>query len=352
MIDLNVLCRWFERTKRVFPWRENPSFYSVWVSEVMLQQTQAAVVLPYFERWMKKFPTLSHLAAASEEEVIKEWEGLGYYSRVRNLHVGAQMLAPLGEEEILKDRSLLLKIKGLGPYTRGAIRSFAWREKAAAVDGNVTRVISRFFLIEEDVGKGRVKQSIEEIVDALLPNNEPWVVMEALIELGALVCQKVPKCAECPLKEGCRGYGSGLAPSLPTKGKRVKTIRLTRHVLLLVAGEEILVQKTKPGRVMAGLYEFPFFEKGSEEEYLAHLGVRGALIKRLPVVKQTFTRYLATLYPALYRVEKKGVQRDYEWLPIAALSTVPFSSGHRKIIDSLRSIKERDRQPQDVDRRS
>ena len=333
MVDVDALCHWFEEEKRELPWRENPTFYSVWVSEVMLQQTQAAVVTPYFERWMQTFPTIEALAAASEEAIIKRWEGLGYYSRARNLHAGAKILATLHQNRFLKDDSLLLKIKGLGPYTWGAIRSFAFRQRAAAVDGNVTRVIARLFLIEEVVEKAQTKRTIEELVYSLLPQRESWIVMEALIELGALVCQKVPKCGECPFKSECLGYQTGLASSLPNKRKRVATTVLTRHVTLLQWKEFFLVKKTKPGKVMAGLYEFPYFENGSVDEYFTYLGVKATLIQSFPIVKQTFTRYRATLHPALYRVEKKGNQLEYEWIPKKILSKLPFSSGHRKILE-------------------
>ena len=333
MVDLEALCHWFEEEKRELPWREKPTFYSVWVSEVMLQQTQASVVTPFFERWMQKFPTIEALAAASEDEVIKLWEGLGYYSRARNLHVGAKMLATLDQDQVLKDDSLLLKIKGLGPYTRGAIRSFAWKQRAVAVDGNVARVIARLFLIEEVVEKVQTKRTIEELVDSLLPESEPWIVMEALIELGALLCQKVPKCGQCPLRERCLGYQSGLASSLPNKRKRIATTVLKRCVTLLLWEESVLVKKTRPGKVMAGLYEFPYFEEGSLEEHFANLEVKATLIQRFPIVKQTFTRYRATLYPALYRVKKKGNPLEYEWISMKNLSKLPFSSGHRKILE-------------------
>lgn len=330
MMNVKALRRWFEEGKRELPWRENPSFYSVWVSEVMLQQTQAAVVIPYFERWMQKFPTIEALASASEDEVIKAWEGLGYYARARNLHAGAKEV--VGREELLKNQSLLLKIKGLGPYTTGAIRSFAFHQRAAAVDGNVIRVVTRFFLVEGEVDKAQTRRTIEALVYSVLPWEESWVVMEALIELGARVCQKVPKCFECPLREGCRGYGAGMAPSLPNKRPRQGTIELRRDVTLLLWQGTLLVKKTAEGKVMAGLYEFPYYEEGTLEEHLAKLGVEATLMRRLKTEKQTFTRYRATLFPALYRVEKKGNPRDYEWKEVEALSKLPFSSGHRKII--------------------
>ena len=156
----------------------------------MLQQTQVSVVIPYFDRWMNRFPTLRHLAKATLDEVIKEWEGLGYYSRARNLHEGARYVLEKHEGILPETREELQKIKGLGPYTIGAIRSFAFHHKAAAVDGNVIRVLARYFKIEDDIAKPKTIQMIRDRAEAILPEIEPWIVAEALIELGATLCTK------------------------------------------------------------------------------------------------------------------------------------------------------------------
>src|ERR1700722_10190653 len=179
--DIDSLKDWFVREKRDLPWRENPSPYAVWISEVMLQQTQASVVIPYFERWMARFPTVAVLAEASQGEVIKMWEGLGYYSRVRHLHQAAKDLMYRYAGDLPRTREGLEGIKGIGPYTRGAILSFAFHQKAAAVDGNVLRVLARYFAIEEEIEKA--KKSITELTESILPEEEPWIVMEGLIEL-------------------------------------------------------------------------------------------------------------------------------------------------------------------------
>lgn len=200
-----ALVEWFNKQKRPLPWRKNPSPYAVWVSEVMLQQTQVAVVIPYFQRWMERFPTIQALAESSIEDAIKQWEGLGYYARAKNLHAGAKQVVANFDGELPSKVEALSRIKGLGPYTVGAIRAFAFHERSAAVDGNVLRFLTRYFAIEEDIAKIGTQKKITALAESLLPEKEPWVFAEALIEFGATVCKKAPLCFECPLNKSCAG---------------------------------------------------------------------------------------------------------------------------------------------------
>ena len=193
-----IVQHWFLQSQRSFPWREDRSPYSVWISEVMLQQTQARVVIDYYQRWMKKFPDIEHLARAPLEEVIKQWEGLGYYVRARNLHKAAQYLVEHHQGIFPSSRELLEKIPGIGPYTVGAILSFAFHQKAAAVDGNVIRVLTRLFAMQEEVQTQSSKKWLWKCAENLLPEKEPWILVEGLIELGATVCTLKPKCSQCP----------------------------------------------------------------------------------------------------------------------------------------------------------
>ncbi|QVL57719.1 MAG: A/G-specific adenine glycosylase [Simkaniaceae bacterium] len=330
--DSEKLRKWFFLSRRPLPWRENPSPYEVWVSEVMLQQTQVSVVIPYFQRWMKLFPTISALAAAPIEKVIKAWEGLGYYSRARNLKKGAEYLSAHYEGELPNSYEALREVKGLGPYTIGAILSFAFKEKVPAVDGNVLRVLSRFFSIEEPVDKGKTQKEIRELCNLLLPDKEPWIIMEGLIELGALVCQKRAKCIECPLSEKC--LGKSKAGLLPVKRKKDKTIQLHRDVAIIYSGKELLLQKGADGKVMADLWEFPYFDRGSNIEIT--MGVSLTLKGILEVVSHGFTKYQAFLYPRIYEAER-AFSSNYRWIPFEELGDIPFSSGHRQIIQRLRN---------------
>lgn len=283
----------------------------------MLQQTQVAVVIPYYQRWMEKFPTLESLATAPLEEVIKMWEGLGYYSRARNLHAAAKQIFEFHAGTLPEVADELRKLPGFGPYTVGAVLSFAFRKKAPAVDGNVVRVLSRFF--------ARKEADYEKLVMQILPDREYWIVMEALIELGATVCQKEPKCSKCPLVEECKAYSLGRTDEFPARKKRATTIRLEREVALIVAGTSILVKQEKEKKVMAGLYEFPY----------EPLSLQLVKLKCFPIVKHGFTRYDVTLHPTLYQTEEKVDVPGYEWCEISALPALPFSAGHRRILKEL-----------------
>ncbi len=319
---------WFLDKGRELPWREDRSPYKVWVSEIMLQQTQVAVVIPYFYRWMGRFPTLESLANASIEEVIKLWEGLGYYSRARNIHRAAIQIVQSHQGELPSQREALADLPGFGPYTVGAVLSFAFQQRAAAVDGNVIRVLSRFFATSEDSSK---KGHYEALTLSILPQKEPWVTMEALIELGAQVCQRQPKCQECPLMEECKAYSQGRVLEFPTPKKRPSIIQLRREVALITAQGTIVVRKEAENRVMSGLYEFPYAGAGE----VIPLSLPLKKITDFPIVKHGFTRYNVTLFPTLYQTEKLELESDYEWRKIADLQSLPFSSGHRRILKDL-----------------
>lgn len=335
-MSLKNLRDWFEDKRRSFPWRKAPSPYRVWVSEVMLQQTRASVVVPYFLRWMEQFPTIESLAMAPLDEVIKAWEGLGYYSRARNLHEGARYLLTHHHGELPCDAKALQEVKGLGPYTIGAILSFAFHQKAAAIDGNVTRVITRLFCIEEVVSTRSAQKTIEAKVLELLPKTEPWVVMEALIELGATVCTPRPNCLDCPFQDDCVGYQTGRAERLPMKKPPAPLTRLERVVPLICHQGAYLVQKHALGKVMAGLYEFPYFPK----EDIWHAFYPGPLQEgqELERVKHTFTRFEVTLYPSLWHAAKREEVEGFCWKDIHVLSTLPFSAGHKKVLLMLEEV--------------
>ncbi len=328
-MDILALKAWFNKHKRDLPWRSNPTPYRVWISEVMLQQTQASVVVGYFEKWMRLFPTIHALAAASLDEVIKAWEGLGYYARVRHVHAAARELVAKKNGELPCKREELEEIKGLGPYTIGAILSFAFHQKAAAVDGNVARVLSRYFLIEEDISTSAIKQRLQGLAERHLPDTEPWLVMEGLIELGARVCQRVPQCSLCPLQKGCLGLQKGRADLLPMKGKRPSTTLLKRHVALIETKEEILLQRASYGTIMGGLYEFPYFDEAIGEDFL---GLKLTFVRNLPKVQHSFTRFRAELYPSLWLVLEQSPVPGYQWMAKKEIGLLPFSAGHRRLL--------------------
>lgn len=343
---VSSLIQWFKTHKRDLPWRENMSPYSVWVSEVMLQQTQAITVIPYFNRWMKRFPNPKALADASEQEVIKEWEGLGYYSRARNLHQGAKLLVEAYRGELPNTREELSKIKGIGEYTLGAILSFAFKKKAAAVDGNTLRVLSRFFAIEEDISKGITQKKFQKLAFDILPDKEPEVLVEALIELGATICQKKPRCLLCPLQKDCQSRREGREESFPIKEKKMKKVTLIRHPLLFIWQDNLLVRRCTEGEIMCGLYEFPYFEgetlPSKIEKYIQDTYFFKAAFKKvLPNEKHSFTVHQVTLFPQVFTLKGyEKLPKDYVFEKIEKLTLLPFSSGHRKVLLSFIKIEQ------------
>lgn len=342
--DHRSLTQWFDQEKRSLPWRDNPSPYHVWISEVMLQQTQVAVVIPYFLRWMELFPTIQTLAHAPFELVIKCWEGLGYYARARALHAGAKYIVNNFDGILPSTANDLLKIQGIGPYTAGAILNFAFRKKAAAVDGNVMRVLSRYFLIEDDFSKPATVKKIWSLASAILPDIAPWSFNEALIELGAIVCKRKPDCHLCPLNGSCKAYGTSDPTALPFKSKKIPIEKVYRAVAIIQSGDHLLVQKVTKERLMCGLHEFPYFDipaEGISTEELSHyiqkkLGLRTTFLRTLEEVSHSFTRFKVHLSSSCFDCLEARPVPDYEWKSRSELDTLAFSSGHRSIYAQLK----------------
>ncbi|MEM1283499.1 MAG: A/G-specific adenine glycosylase [Chlamydiota bacterium] len=338
MMDLQALRDWFLTNQRDLPWREEHTPYRVWVSEIMLQQTQASVVIPYFLRWMERFPTIKDLADAPLEEVIKLWEGLGYYSRARNLHEGAKKIINHFGGVFPSKTEDLQSIKGIGPYTIGAIQSFAFHKKSPAVDGNVIRVITRLLGISDDMAKAKHQKMLQQKVFDLLPDYEPWVISEALIELGATVCKKKAFCRDCPMNTQCYANLHGEVEKYPVKTKNVQYTTLHRSVAVILNDQSILLQQGAKGEVMEGLYEFPYFEHSTENciTYDVHqiLSLNTLVVKTLERELHIFTRYRVHLYPVLLKACEKFTPPGYCWHSLDNVYSLPFSSGHRRVLVS------------------
>lgn len=347
--DVENLKKWFVSQKRDLPWRDQPSSYAVWVSEVMLQQTQVAVVIAYFQRWMSRFPTIKDLAKAPLEDVIKEWEGLGYYSRARNLHEGARYVVEHHKGVLPSTAEELKKIKGLGDYTVGAILSFAFHQRTAAVDGNVLRVLSRYYGLADDICKAKTVKKFQELAQKLLPKKEPWIISEGLIELGATVCSRNPKCFECPLKTNCQAFAQDKTQELPVKTAKSVTQSLFRTVAIVVCNGHILVSQGEKGKIMADLFEFPYCEMShAETEVTKQLHLIKQKIdlplkwqQTLPPVKHSFTNFRALLIPQLIHTKVLKEIPSFQWHSLEALKKLPFSSGHRRILSHLLSLHQK-----------
>ncbi|WP_336784306.1 A/G-specific adenine glycosylase [Paenibacillus illinoisensis] len=256
------LLDWYMINRRDLPWRRHNNPYFTWVSEIMLQQTRVDTVIPYFNRFIANFPTVQALAEAAEEDVLKNWEGLGYYSRARNLQAAAQQVMELHGGEMPQDKQAVFALKGVGPYTAGAILSIAFNQPQPAVDGNVMRVLSRYFLIDEDIMKGSTRVLMEELAGELIPEGRARDFNQALMELGALVCTpKAPHCLTCPVMEQCSGRIAGRELTLPVKTK-AKPPRPEQRLVALVEGRDehrgqVLVRQRPATGLLARMWELP-----------------------------------------------------------------------------------------------
>ncbi|GKU80422.1 A/G-specific adenine glycosylase [Paenibacillus sp. L3-i20] len=264
------LLTWYRSGNRDLPWRKNRDPYRIWVSEIMLQQTRVDTVIPYYHTFMSKFPTVRTLAEAPEEEVLKCWEGLGYYSRARNLQAGAKMVVEKYDGIIPDDKTAVSELKGVGPYTSGAIMSIAFNRPEPAVDGNVMRVLSRFFCLEDDIAKPATRVGIEKLVVTLIPDGAAGDFNQALMELGALVCTpKSPSCLPCPVMEHCEARIMGKELELPIKTKAKAPRKEYRSaVIVLGKGEnegKILVRQRPATGLLAQMWELPHLQVADDK---------------------------------------------------------------------------------------
>ncbi len=273
--DLNKivtpLLDWYASHARILPWRENVTPYRVWVSEIMLQQTRVEAVKPYFERFMKELPTIRDLAECEEERLLKLWEGLGYYNRVRNLQAAAQTVMQEYGGELPADYEKLLSLKGIGHYTAGAVASIAYGIPAPAVDGNVLRVVMRVTADDSDIMKQPVKTAVERALGQVIPKDYAGAFNQALMELGATVCvpNGEPLCTQCPWKGFCGTKERGNWTEIPVKTKAKERRIEERTVLVIRDGDKIALRKRPNKGLLAGMYEFPNVE--------GHLSVEEAL---------------------------------------------------------------------------
>ncbi|MFN3430271.1 MAG: A/G-specific adenine glycosylase [Candidatus Sericytochromatia bacterium] len=269
-----ALVAWFRRVRRDLPWRQTRDPYHIWVSEIMLQQTQVATVIPYYERFLARFPTPAALATAPTERVLKAWEGLGYYSRARNLQAGAAKVVAEHGGRVPDTWDAVRALPGVGEYTAGAILSIAYGVPVPAVDGNVLRVLSRVALIEDDITKPATKRAITAIAASLVPSDRPGDLNEALMELGATICTPTkPRCAQCPIAAHCEALAAGRQEALPVKAKKAAAKAVTLAVALLERDGRYLIVKRPDDGIWAGLWAFPTTEVPAGVEAGEALGI-------------------------------------------------------------------------------
>lgn len=262
MLFAKKLISWYLENKRDLPWRKTSDPYKIWLSEIMLQQTRVAQGMPYYNRFLKEFPTVFDLAAASEDEVLKQWQGLGYYTRARNLQAAARFVANELKGNFPRNYKSLLELKGVGDYTASAIASFCYEEAVAVVDGNVFRVLSRIFGIDTPVNTSEGKRLFKELAEQLLDRKNSSIFNQAIMEFGALHCTpRKPLCGTCPFANDCIGYNQNKISLLPVKLKKQKVRKRYFNYLVFVTKEQRTILKQRKGKgIWEGLYEFPLVE--------------------------------------------------------------------------------------------
>ena len=258
ILNAALLLEWYDTHRRILPWRESSDPYKIWLSEVMLQQTQVATVIPYFERFTRLFPNPTALADAPDDAVLKQWEGLGYYNRCHNLLKAMRLVRDLHGGRVPDGPDLFSFLPGVGPYTCAAVQSIAFGHRLAAVDGNVNRVVTRLFAMEEVVTTAAVKRAIQHAVDGVIPSDRPGDFNQAMMELGATLCTpKRPDCPRCPLAATCAAKAQGRQEHFPIQGAKKKAPLYPVALAVVVQEGKLLVQKRPSSGHLAGMWEFP-----------------------------------------------------------------------------------------------
>ncbi len=315
------LMSWYETSARDLPWRRSRDPYRIWVSEVMLQQTRVQTVLPYYERFLEKFPTVEALAAAPEPELLASWSGLGYYSRVRNMQKAARQM----NGSFPATHDAIAQLAGVGGYTAAAVASIAFGLPHAVVDGNVLRVLSRLRNDGSDISSGAVRLRFQAFADELLDRKRPGEFNQAVMELGATVClPRAPQCLLCPLSVECEGRRAGRQEQLPVKGRRTEPVYLDRAVLVVRRGGSLLLrQRGASERLMPGFWELP--ERGDLPEVVEQ--------EEAGRFRHTITHhnYSYAVIPASLRSKPKG----YRWATAEELAQLPLTTITKKALDVL-----------------
>ena len=342
----DALLNWFGDYQREMPWRETDNPYHIWVSEVMLQQTQVKKVVDYYEKFIARFPSVPDLAAAPLQDVLKVWEGLGYYARARNLHKAAQVIVNELDGEVPRDYATFRKLPGVGDYSAAAVQSIAFNAPYAAVDGNIKRVLARLFLLDAPINDAKSGKVFQQKADALLDRNVPGLFNPALMELGAIVCRpQSPTCLVCPVNAFCEAFHTMRQDEFP---KRRETKRTPEHhlavgVIYNSAGEVLLTQRQLDG-LLGGLWEFPGGEiaEGETAEAACVRNIAEVVnlsvmnIRYLTRVRHAFTHFKIVV--DVFQCDYAGGDvvlngpRDAKWIEVAALRDYPLPRATHKFL--------------------
>ena len=342
------LLEWYYLNGRDLPWRGETDPYRIWISEVMLQQTQVATVIPYYHRFLARFPTLIDLAAAPLDDVLKRWEGLGYYARARNLHRAAKKVVDDFGGQLPQTVAELRRLPGFGEYTSGAVASIAFGQVTPAIDGNVKRVLTRLFAIQSDITRGAGIKQLRHIATTLVDPTAPGDWNQALMELGATVClPKRPRCLQCPLRQHCRALAKGIEQTLPRKPAKKPLPHFDVTAAVIQHNGHILIAQRPPEGMLGGLWEFPGGKQEPGEtlpqclrrEINEELGVEIEVGEPVTVVKHSYTHFKITLHAFYCRLLRGQPQAigvaDWRWVKPHQFDGFAFPRTDQQILEAL-----------------
>lgn len=332
----SALLTWFYENKRKLPWRETSDPYKIWLSEVMLQQTQVKTVIPYYNHFIDKYPTLDDIANADSTDLLKDWEGLGYYNRIRNFNAATQEVQAKYNSIVPDTPHVFQTLKGVGPYIQGAVMSIAFNHKIAAVDGNVMRVYSRIEMYGEDISKQKTVKFIKQDIESWM-SDASGDFNEAMMELGATICTpKAPKCIICPVKDYCKSFKTGTVMDYPVKAKARPKREKSYNVFIIQNKDGALYLEEQGADLLKGMYEFPKFDVDTSLDNVAEsLGVSlDSDLNYLGEVKHVFTH--KTWLLEVYLIYSNSHHNAFKSL--SELSDLPMSKGMQKVFELIDGV--------------
>lgn len=345
----NELLEWYRKHHRDLPWRNTADPYAIWVSEVMLQQTQVSTVIPYYERFLSAYPRVQILAQASMQQVLKIWEGLGYYARARNLHSAARTVMEQHNGRIPEDHAALKALAGIGDYIAAALLSIAFKKPFAAVDGNVKRVLARFHQIKAPVNEPSSAGVFKEAADRFLDRSDPGTFNQAMMELGALICTpKNPECESCPLKRECTAFKNASVHAYPRRIKKAKTPTHAIAVGVICRDDRVLITQRNPKGLLGGLWEFPGGKIRPGEtpreacirEILEEVNLSVTVAEHIAQVRHAYTHFkiVMDVFRCQYQSGKVHLRGpvDFRWIRLEEIDDYPFPGANRKFIPMLK----------------
>jgi len=326
------------------PWQNTADPYAIWVSEIMLQQTQVSAVIGYYSKFMQRFPDIAALADATQDEVLQHWSGLGYYSRARNLHNAAQTIMDGHGGRFPQDFATIQTLSGIGRSTAAAIASFAFNQVQTILDGNVKRVLARHFAIEGWPGTPKIEKELWSLADTLLPQTDMVAYTQGLMDLGATLCSRSkPQCQLCPLRETCRAYQEHRVHQLPTPKPRKATPEKHTTMMILLQGDAVMLEKRPPTGIWGGLWSFPEADDNDDFATVAQhrFGVNASLKQPLPALSHAFTHFKLHIKPQPLEVvtqNSKVSESGHVWLSIEDAIGAAIPTPVRKILQSLQNL--------------